>query len=270
MNPEVAMLWEKVDAAAALTERFGFADGAQAGAWVLEAVRGAWAVEVDECDRLVLSDRNVMAWLRGPGGRYVAKACCSPLRFARLADAARLVAWLGAEGLPVAASVPTPDGQVQLEPWSGPDGRALSLVLQPAVEGALLDVEDPEQLAQAGATLARLHAAMAGYPGDIVDVRPGAGEQLVHHDFRSANVLHDGERIVAVLDFEEVQARPRAADLARAAVFLATRYHDWRPTTRDQREAFVDAYEAVTPLTGAERAVADWCVAVELAAMGWS
>ena len=34
-------------------------------------------------------------------------------------------------------------------------------------------------------------------------------EQLVHNDFRSANVLHDGTGITAVLDFEEVAYRSR-------------------------------------------------------------
>lgn len=85
--------------------------------------------------------------------------------------------------------------------------------------------------------MATLHEAMAAYPFRI-DAGPSARhEQLVHNEFRSANLLHDGTRITAVLDFEEVTYRPRVADLAKASVLLGTRYRDWSPT--DQRPGSV-------------------------------
>ena len=83
----------------------------------------------------------------------------------------------------------------------------------------------------------------------------GGLKQLVHNDFRSANVLHDGTAISAVLDFEEITYETRAADIAKAAVLLATRYRDWGPTSESVRAAFVSAYSdhARDPLTTSER-----------------
>lgn len=52
--------------------------------------------------------------------------------------------------------------------------------------------------------LATLHESLAAYPHRIDGGPPSPREQLVHNDFRSANILHDGTRITAVLDFEEV------------------------------------------------------------------
>ena len=100
--------------------------------------------------------------------------------------------------------------------------------------------------------LATLHEALAAYPYRIDGGQPTPRQQLVHDDFRSANILHDGTSIAAVLDFEEVTYRTRVADLAKATVLLGTRYHDWGPTSQFVREAFVAAYSDQAPLTGAE------------------
>jgi homoserine kinase type II len=55
--------------------------------------------------------------------------------------------------------------------------------------------------------------------------------QLVHNDFRAVNALHDGNRITAVSDFEEIKPDTRVADLAKAAVLPAARYRVWGPTS---------------------------------------
>lgn len=77
--------------------------------------------------------------------------------------------------------------------------------------------------------------------------------QLVHFDYRSANLLTDAGRIIAVLDFEEVQPLPRVADAGHAAVTLGCRYHDWAPMPLGPEAAFLDAYERVAGLDGNER-----------------
>ena len=101
--------------------------------------------------------------------------------------------------------------------------------------------------------LATLHHALAAYPHHIDGGRPTGREQLVHNDFRSANILHGGTTITAVLDFEDVTYRTRVADLAKATVLLATRYHDWGPTSQVVRDAFVAAYGDEVPLTITEQ-----------------
>jgi homoserine kinase type II len=72
---------------------------------------------------------------------------------------------------------------------------------------------------------ATLHEALAAYPHRIDGGRPTGQQQLVHNDFRSANILHGGTSITAVLDFEDVTYRTRVVDLAKATVLLGTRYH---------------------------------------------
>ena len=99
---------------------------------------------------------------------------------------------------------------------------------------------------------------------------PARHEQLVHNDFRSANLLHDGTSITAVLDFEEVTYRTTVADLAKATVLLGTRYHDWGPTSPLVREAFVAAYRDRVPLTSAEHNELQREIAVILTNLGWA
>ena len=47
--------------------------------------------------------------------------------------------------------------------------------------------------------------------------------------------------------------RTRVSDLAKAAVLLGTRYHNWGPTSQLVREAFVAAYRDQASLTSAEQ-----------------
>jgi homoserine kinase type II len=94
---------------------------------------------------------------------------------------------------------------------------------------------------------------LAAYPHRIDGGRSTRHEQLVQNDYRSANILHDGTGITAVLDFEDATYRTRVADLAKATVLLGTRYHNWGPTSHPVREAFIDAYRDLAPLTSAEQ-----------------
>jgi len=277
------MLWEAVDPGQELTKRFGFRDGAAAAAWVAEVLERHWDLDVVRCDRLVISGRNVMAWVEAGGRSFIGKWSSLPHRFSHLEDAARLVAWLGTEGLvPVAAPVAASDGRLLVELGNHTRGKLRSRLplpgqrflvgVLPVVEGGLLSVEDSGQVDDAGRMLAVLHRALADYRGPMGGRRRGGRRQLVHNDFRSANVLHDGTAISAVLDFEEIKYDTRAADIAKAAVLLATRYRDWGPTSDSVRAAFLSAYDdhACDPLTTSERREIDEHMARHLTWFGWT
>ncbi|HET6911707.1 MAG TPA: phosphotransferase [Mycobacteriales bacterium] len=143
------------------------------------------------------------------------------------------------------------------------------MAVLPVLEGDLLDVDLPSHVGEAGRMLATVHDALAGYPHRVGAGKSAAGQQLLHMDFRSANLLHDGTRISAVLDWERVTYGTRIADLAHAAVLLGTRYHDWAPTREDVRQTFIDAYSEQSPLTSAERQELSQSIDAVLKEMGW-
>ena len=66
--------------------------------------------------------------------------------------------------------------------------------------------------------------------------------QLVHNDYRSANVICEGGRVRAVLDFEQVGMDHAMVDLASAAVRLGTRFRCWRPTPQKVISTFLKGY----------------------------
>ena len=281
-GPVVEMLWESVDAGEELTKRFAFRDGASTAAWVADVVERYWQLDVVRCDRVVISGRNVMAWVDAGDRPLIVKWSALPTRFSRLEDAARLVAWLDAESVPVAAPIAASDGRLLVELANDAKGKLRSRMplpgsrflvgVLPVLEGDLLSVDDPGHVDEAGRMLAVLHQALAGYPGQVGGGGRGGRKQLVHNDFRSANVLHDGTRISAVLDFEEITYETRAADIAKAAVLLATRYRAWGPTSESVRAAFVGAYDdqARDPLATSERREIDTRVATLLKTFGWT
>jgi homoserine kinase type II len=149
-------------------------------------------------------------------------------------------------------------------------GNILTLLIEPVIDGDLLDVDDLAQVAEAGHMLATLHDALAAYPQGIDGGQWTEQGRLVHNDFRSANILHCGAGITAVLDFEEVTYRTRVADLAKATVLLGTRYHDWVPTSELVREAFVEAYRDQAPLTGAEQSELQRGITAVLKHLDWT
>lgn len=289
--PSVEMLWESVDPQEALTRRFGFADAGRVADWVTTVFARTWGVQVISCDRVVISAGNALVWITSSNGRMILKWSVVPALFPRLADVARLTSWLGRRGLPVSAPVPALSGHLQVEVGG------LSVGLQSVVEGSLLEVDDLAQVHAAGAVLARLHLAMAEYPGagrlgpggqgesaplrTRVDswLETGAGDhvaprgaslrrrlgslppdsalppaQLVHLDFRSANVLCEADQIVAVLDFEEAGVDYSVNDLAKSAVLLGTRFRHWGPVSSEAHDALVAGYQAVRELSCAEAA----------------
>ena len=279
-DPDVTMLWESVDPLDALRRRFGFRDGAAVRTWVGEALRSWWAIDIDHCDRLVISGWNAMAWVTDGERRLIAKWSAVPPKFQRLRDAAAITTFVHERGVPVAAPIPATDGRLLVELKNDARGRARALLplpgsrfllgVLPVVDGELLDVTDAVQLREAGHMLATLHESLAAYPHRLQRKKQGEDQQLVHNDFRSSNILHDGRRISAVLDFEEITYDTRVADVAKSTVYLGTRYRDWGPMTRDEREAFVASYTACAPLAAAERRELDRRIAAGLDERGWS
>ncbi|PZR55058.1 aminoglycoside phosphotransferase [Xylanimonas oleitrophica] len=287
LTPQLAMLWESDEPVAALQQRFGFPDALSAGRWVAEALKTHWDIEVTSCERLVMSDRNALAWVVGPDGPFIAKWSVTPERFKRLSAIARLTAWLGSRDLPVSVPVAALDGETQVQLGDA------SMGLQQEIVGEHLDVDNAEQVHAAGAALARLHRALESYPeaGDLATwlskpepltaridqwlktagehvppeacaalrkiaadaPRVPARHQLVHGDIRSANILCDGPVITAFIDFDEVRLDFRIDEIARSAVLLGTQFHDWGPVTAEVRTAFLAGYQSVQPLGPEER-----------------
>jgi homoserine kinase type II len=101
--------------------------------------------------------------------------------------------------------------------------------------------------------------------------------QLLHYDFRSANVVCGGAEIAAVIDFEEARIDHRVVELARSAVMLGTRFRDWGPVSAEVRAGFLSGYQSVRRLTPIEAAWWDalvlWCtlamVPAEDDSTGW-
>jgi homoserine kinase type II len=281
--PMLEMLWEADDPHGALEERFGFGDAVSASNWVAATVHEHWGIRIDSCERIVISDRNALAWATTPAGRLLAKWSVASERFPRLSQIARLIHWLDGNGLPVSAPVQSSDGRLQVEV------DEVSVGLQRVIQGDLLDVDDAVQVQAAGAILARLHHALAAYPeadqvvpperrpkplaARVTDWLDSASEhapeaardalrgliadapadrsttQLVHGDFRSSNVLCNGPRIAAVIDFEEARLDHCIDEVARSAVMLGTRFRDWGPVSAEVRKIFLSGYESVRRLT---------------------
>ncbi len=84
-----------------------------------------------------------------------------------------------------------------------------------------------------------LRGLLAGAPPDLLPT------QLVHHDFRSANVLCAGAEVAAVIDCEETRHDHRVVELARSAVLLGTRFRNWGPVSADVRAEFLAGYQSV-------------------------
>lgn len=262
------MLWEDVDPAERLASRFGFESSLVAADWLAGVLDDSWGFANSTCDRLLLSDWNVMAWVDVGDRTLVAKWSVHRPRFQRLADAAHVTAWLDSRSVPVAAPVRARDGSllVDIDDQSTP----ILVGVFPAVQGVLLDVGDSSQVADAGEMLALLHRELRAYDAPFSSGAPAEGEQLVHNDFRSANILHDGLKITGVLDLEEMTYATRVADLAKSAVFLGTQYRDWQPTSPRARQDFLAAYEAHEPLSPREHDELAGHTSSLLTSMGWA
>jgi homoserine kinase type II len=284
--PVLEMLWEPHDARHALDVRFGFSDEESAGRWVAAMLDEHWGVRIDCCERIVMSGGNALAWVGTPSGRLLAKWSVVLERFPGLVETARLTSWLHGRGLPVSALVPARGGRLQVEV------DRVSMGLQREIVGDLLDTADLNQVRPAGALLAQLQDAMAAYPdadqlpalavsskpltarvtnwldsradhlpmaardtlrGLVTSAPPDRlPRQLVHFDFRSANILCARGEVAAIIDFEEAQHDHRLVELARATVLLGTRYHNWGPVSAEVRAEFLTGYQSERPLSPAE------------------
>ena len=82
---------------------------------------------------------------------------------------------------------------------------------------------------------------------------PDEGDWIIHGDYRAQNLKFDAEgKVKAILDFDSARPANRAFDLAYALVFFPAVYQD-TPLTPHQKSVFLDAYEAIYPLTEKER-----------------
>lgn len=288
------MLWEQDAPEDVLQSRFGFDDAETASAWVIRHVENLWRIHVESCQRIVMSAHNALAWLATESGPMLLKWSIAAEAFPRLAATAELTNWLARRGVPVSAQITSLDGRIQIET------AGVSMGLQRQIDGELLDVSDPEQVFAAGAALARLHDALREYPAaelipGVAAPRPLAervagwldssgqrvpavaretlrrlveqagtsalSTQLIHGDFRAANVLFAGTDVAAILDLEEVWIDHPIMDVARSAVMLGTLFRDWGPVPHAVRVQFRAGYESELPLSAAE---ASWWDALVL------
>lgn len=285
----LSMLWESVDPNAALRDRFGFDDFADTAAWVSASLARVWKISVHGCRRMVISGPNAIAWVDSDRGALVIKWSQDASHFDGLSASTQLLSWLGQRDLPIALPVRSADGQDRVV-LDGPTGP-LSVAVLPELDGDWLDVADSTSVRAAGACLAAVHIALDGYtdprlwrpseaePPDlrvrrwlaehdhglvpeasaeltsVVAALPPleGGSQPVHNDFRAANILTRGGRIVGVLDFDEVAWDHPVSDLAKASVYLATLFRNWQPTPTTARRQLRAGYESVRPLTPLDR-----------------
>jgi len=285
------MLWEATDPQIALAKRFQFATSEAASDWLLATVTHTYGIEVVSVDRLVMSSYNLLAWLTSAEGALLAKCCAFLQAHARLLAAGELVVWLAQRGLPVSVPLMTRMATVQvqcdhlslgvqrvvagelLDPTQLAQAQRAGVTLA-QLHGALATYPQASALATS-APVPSLSALVGDWAkakmASLTDSELTTGAtlllqrtaqlataplatQLVHGDFRAANVLWQADRIAAVLDFEEVRWGYRVNDLAWAAVHLGTRYHDWGPVAREVHDAFLRGYTAVQPLTAMEQA----------------
>lgn len=288
LAPGLSMLWEDADATSALRERFGFADLDEVSGWAGDLLRRSWGLRAGPCSRLVLSGDNAVAWVHAADvGPLVLKFSCAADRFARLDATTTALDHLSRAGVPVAAPRRTPDGTFRVRA-AGPGGD-LSTGVFLELAGDWLDVSDAAAVHDAGAWLARTHAALAGLTTDVppraagtLRYRVGAwltaadpghvpdasrrlarllsrapdlpeAPQVVHGDFRAANVLVRDSRVVGILDLDDAHRAHRVEDLAQASVYLATRFRGWRPTPPEVRRSLLAGYTSVRPLSPVER-----------------
>ncbi len=295
----LSMLWESTDPRKALQVRFGLDSFDDAVGWLTKALAQSWAIDVEACDRILISASNAIAWLRTDQGTLVAKWSRAQQQFGRLTAIADLLQALHEQGVPVAPPLASVDARYRVIVDSGTS--PLSMTVQPHVDGDLLDTADELAVRQAGACLASLHRALAVHrdsplievePGRPVDLRrriekwlevddagiaPAASArlreqmvtlppidsepQLIHNDYRASNILTAGSEILAVIDFDGVTWNYCVKDIANTFVRLGTHFTNWQPTPASVRGTFLEGYQSVRPLTRLEH---EWLRALAL------
>jgi homoserine kinase type II len=284
------MLWESTDPRRALQVRFGLDSFDDAASWLTKGLAQAWVIDVEACDRILISDNNAIAWLRTNQGTLVAKWSRAQDQFVRLAAIADLLQALHEQGVPVAPPLASVDAHHRVIVDSG--SSPVSMTVQPHIDGDLLDTADETAVRQAGACLASLHRALDVHrdsrliefePRRPVDLRqriaawleledagkaPSASArlrdqivslppidsqpQLIHNDYRASNILTAGSEVLAVIDFDSVTWDYCINDLANAFVLLGTHFTNWRPTPASVRRTLLEGYQSVRSLTRLE------------------
>jgi Ser/Thr protein kinase RdoA (MazF antagonist) len=108
----------------------------------------------------------------------------------------------------------------------------------------------------AAAQLRERRALLDTVRGDMPDPdEPWAPAGWVHGDFHDLNVLWDGGRVAAVLDFDRLAVKPYAYEMVRSAT-LTFCYGDEKGLALDLVAAFASGYRAVLPLTSDQVAFA--------------
>ncbi|WP_458111063.1 phosphotransferase [Arthrobacter sp. R1-13] len=185
------MLWESTEPQIALKNRFGLGSFDEAAGWLTKVLAESWAIEVKACERIIISDHNAIAWISTDRGRLVAKWSRDEDQFVKFSGTADLLAALHKEGLPVAPPLAATDGRHRVIFDSS------SVTVQPHIDGDLLDVTADTAVRKAGASLARLHCALATqgdsrltklgrHTGGTLDLRRRIGTWLQHADIGSA------------------------------------------------------------------------------------
>lgn len=284
------MLWEKSDAAQALAQRFRFADGPAAADWLLAALQQHYGITGTAVTRLVISAANLLAWVQSDNGLLLVKVCVDLSSHARLSSQGALVTWLAQQRIPVSVPLPALNGKRQVlgEHLSiGVQRIIAGELLNPAEQAQTVQAglvlanlhqalarypdsssdfgsADPSPLADLIRTSLAAQIDRFGHDqlraaAQQIDTQLASQEwpslplQLVHHDYRSANLLWHEDRINAVLDFEEARWGYRVNDVARATVLLGTRYHHWGPISPAIQVDFLAAYASIWPLTADEQ-----------------
>lgn len=78
---------------------------------------------------------------------------------------------------------------------------------------------------------------------------------VTHGEMQGTNLIYDGDRLVAVIDWDSVGIRPRTHDLARAAYLLCRRERGSFDIDDQLVQLFLETYGAITePVAGEELA----------------
>lgn len=241
---------------------------------------------------MVISSHSAIVWIRSHDGEWVMKWSGARPLFPRLAYSTEVMARLAARGLPVAAPHPLAGGQVRVVveapgrelsvcilpevagEWLDVDdaeavrvaGASLAELHLALSEEPLGELPAPVRSGLRERVVAWLANADHGHDPaaserlrDLLAATPESDQrglqstpQLLHGDWRAANILTRGSDVVAVLDFDDMEVGTRVDELARSAVYLRTRFRDWQPTSPTARQTFRAGYESVCPLSPTE------------------
>lgn len=210
-------------------------------------------------------------------------------------DEFRVVSFLQANGVPVAAPIVTDDGRIFAER----NGNRFALLPHlPNDHGP----HDKTTAYNVGAAIARLHQALAAYPWAIESFEDHPTQQLeetleqlpeevtksvapltnglreairrlprqrTHGDCNTGNVLVHGREVSGFIDLDHLPIGPRVRDLG---YYLASRFRDHDPeATQAVIGSYLDGYHDTNPLGAREReAVVPLVLITEIVSARWN